>query len=133
MLVSEVCCYLTPHPELRHQECMSRYRRYCACTGVCQITSNMLGGPALRGSVHTYLRALASLHDSAEQGTPAWTAQYMAGGDLGSALRLDLAENGDGAKRRLGWYGRGRLVLLCVARGLVYLHDQRVRPWCIIY
>ena len=64
---------------------------------------------------------------------PAWTAQYMAGGDLGSALRLDLAENGDGAKRRLGWYGRGRLVLLCVARGLVYLHDQRVRPWCIIY
>ena len=55
-------------------------------------------------------------------------AQFMPGGDLGSALRRDLAENGDGAKRRLGWYSRGRIVLLCVARGLVYLHDQRVRP-----
>ena len=55
-------------------------------------------------------------------------AQFMPGGDLGSALRRDMVENGDGAKRRLGWYGRGRIVLLCIARGLVYLHDQRVRP-----
>ena len=53
--------------------------------------------------------------------------QYMAGGDLGTALSRDVAENGGGARRRLGWYGRGRVVLLCVARGLAYLHSERVR------
>ena len=51
----------------------------------------------------------------------------MAGGDLGSAISHDTAENGDGPQRRLGWYNRGRVVLLCVARGLVYLHHCRVR------
>ena len=49
----------------------------------------------------------------------------MAGGDLGSALHRDVSEHGPEA-RRLGWYSRGRVVLLCVARGLTYLHGQRV-------
>ena len=53
--------------------------------------------------------------------------QYMAGGDLGSAISRDIAENGMGPQRRLGWYARGRVVLLCVARGLAYLHSERVR------
>ncbi len=51
----------------------------------------------------------------------------MAGGDLGSAMSSDIEENGMGPRRRLGWYNRGRIVLLCVARGLVYLHHCRVR------
>ncbi len=51
----------------------------------------------------------------------------MAGGDLGSALDHDIKENGPGPGRRLGWYARGRVVLLCIARGLTYLHGERVR------
>ena len=57
----------------------------------------------------------------------AFYLQYMAGGDLGSALDRDIMENGPGEKRRLGWYKRGRIVLLCIARGLTYLHSERVR------
>ena len=49
----------------------------------------------------------------------------MAGGDLRNALDRDLAEHG--RRRRLGWYARGRVVLLCIARGLTYLHRERVR------
>lgn len=56
--------------------------------------------------------------------------QYMAGGDLGTAISQDIAEHGTGPQRRLGWYNRGRIVLLCVARGLVYLHHCRVRGAC---
>ena len=55
------------------------------------------------------------------------SSQYMAGGDLGSALDRDIMEHGPGEKRRLGWYKRGRVVLLCIARGLTYLHSERVR------
>ena len=58
---------------------------------------------------------------------PTLPLQYMAGGDLGTALSLDANE--DRAKRRLGWYARGRIVLLCVARGLAYLHSERVCCW----
>ena len=50
----------------------------------------------------------------------------MAGGDLGTALSRDAAEHGIRPQRRLGWYNRGRVVLLCVARGLVHLHHRRV-------
>ena len=57
---------------------------------------------------------------------PTLLLQYMAGGDLGTALSLDANEHEDRAKRRLGWYARGRIVLLCVARGLAYLHSERV-------
>ena len=42
-------------------------------------------------------------------------------------MSSDIEENGMGPRRRLGWYNRGRIVLLCVARGLVYLHHCRVR------
>ena len=52
----------------------------------------------------------------------------MAGGDLGTALDRDVMDNGPGGERRLGWYARGRVVLLCVARGLAYLHVNRARP-----
>ena len=52
--------------------------------------------------------------------------QFMAGGDLHSALQRDVEQNADG-ERSLGWYERGRLVLVGVARGLAYLHQQRVR------
>ena len=49
----------------------------------------------------------------------------MAGGDLRHALDRDMMKHG--RRRRLGWYERGRVVLLCVARGLTYLHSERVR------
>lgn len=54
------------------------------------------------------------------------SGQYMAGGDLRSALDQDAVESGAGEERRLGWYARGRVVLLCIARGLAYLHSERV-------
>ena len=54
------------------------------------------------------------------------SGQYMAGGDLRSALDQDAVESGLGGERRLGWYARGRVVLLCIARGLAYLHSERV-------
>ncbi len=49
----------------------------------------------------------------------------MAGGDLRSAIHRDLRESEGGGKRLLSWYGRGRGVLLGVARGLAYLHAQQ--------
>ncbi|KAK9831310.1 hypothetical protein WJX81_001003 [Elliptochloris bilobata] len=52
--------------------------------------------------------------------------EYMAGGDLGSALDADALQNGHGGARRLGWYARGRVILLCVVRGLTYLHRERL-------
>ncbi|KAK9831365.1 hypothetical protein WJX81_006002 [Elliptochloris bilobata] len=52
--------------------------------------------------------------------------EYMAGGDLGVAINDDVAENGDGVRLRLGWYAGGRAVLLCVARGLAYLHSEKL-------
>ena len=52
--------------------------------------------------------------------------QFMAGGDLCSAIQRDMGESERGGKRLLGWYGRGRVVLLGIARGLAYLHRQQV-------
>jgi len=65
--------------------------------------------------------------------------QYMAGGDLDSALACDLAENG-AADRRLRWYALGHSVVLSVARALDYLHTLqpavraagRMRPACVL-
>ncbi len=53
--------------------------------------------------------------------------QYMAGGDLCTALQRDMMQSERSGKRRLGWYGRGSNILVGVARGLAYLHEQRVR------
>ena len=53
--------------------------------------------------------------------------QYMAGGNLGTALQRDMMQSERSGKRRLGWYGRGCNILVGVARGLAYLHEQRVR------
>lgn len=47
--------------------------------------------------------------------------EYMQGGDLGMALAQDSPAN-----RRLGWYGNGAQIALNVARGLAYLHAQKV-------
>ena len=52
----------------------------------------------------------------------------MSGGDLGNALDRDMRDSEEsGSERRLGWYARGRVILLGVARGLTYLHSERVR------
>ena len=51
----------------------------------------------------------------------------MAGGDLAAAIKHDVLEHGTGPQRRLSWYNRGRIVLLWVVHGLVYLHHCRVR------
>jgi len=53
--------------------------------------------------------------------------QYMAGGDLRSALVRDITANGAGPNRCLGWYARGRRILVGVARGLVFMPSQGVR------
>ena len=48
-------------------------------------------------------------------------AEYMQGGDLGTALANDDPKN-----RRLSWYNHGSLIALEIARGLAYLHAQKV-------
>ena len=48
--------------------------------------------------------------------------EYMPGGDLGTALPNDTS-----SPRRLGWYQNGHLLALDIARGLAYLHAQKVR------
>ena len=58
---------------------------------------------------------------------PPAAPQYMAGGDLRDALVRDITTNGAGAGRCLGWYARGRRILVGVARGLVFMHSQGVR------
>lgn len=50
----------------------------------------------------------------------------MAGGNLGSAVNLDVEENGDGANRRLGWYDLGGKILMCIISGLVDMHELQV-------
>ena len=47
--------------------------------------------------------------------------EYMQGGDLGTALARDSPTN-----RRLGWYNNGIHIALSAARGLAYLHAQKV-------
>ena len=56
----------------------------------------------------------------------------MAGGDLRNALVRDIAANGAGTNRWLGWYARGRRILVDVVRGLVFMHSQGVSlPACL--
>ena len=55
--------------------------------------------------------------------------QYMAGGNLCSAIQRDVRQSERGGRRLLGWYKRGRIALIGVARGLAHLHKQRVRAW----
>lgn len=49
--------------------------------------------------------------------------EYAAGGTLMAKL---AADGMDGAPRRVGWYGRGRLLAHGVATGLAYLHAHKI-------
>ncbi|CAL5222010.1 g4300 [Coccomyxa viridis] len=55
------------------------------------------------------------------EGNVMMVTEYMQGGDLGTALAHD-----NPSARRLGWYQNGHLVALDIARGLAYLHAQKV-------
>ena len=52
--------------------------------------------------------------------------EYMQGGDLGTALARDTS-----SPRRLSWYNKGRHIALGIARGLLYLHAQKVTSLCL--
>ena len=81
----------------------------------------------VRMALYTLLARLSAVMGQVhETSFNTFALQYMAGGDLGSALDQDIMDNGPGVNRRLGWYARGRTVLLCVARGLAHLHSKRV-------
>eukprot|EP00884_Botryococcus_braunii_P017719 jgi/Botrbrau1/4630/Bobra.33_2s0002.1 len=47
--------------------------------------------------------------------------EYMPRGTLAKAMAMDR-----GPIRRTGWYSRGRQIALDVARGIAFLHDQRI-------
>ena len=78
--------------------------------------------PMLAGHIKVFSRESAPIPVGAFVGR-----QFMAGGDLCKALQRDMLQSERGGKRRLGWYGRGCNILVGVARGLAYLHEQRVR------
>ncbi len=46
--------------------------------------------------------------------------ELMEGGDLSTRIRKDTAK-----PRKTGWYQDGRYIALGIARGLVFLHDNR--------
>lgn len=55
---------------------------------------------------------------------PMLVLEYMEGGDLQSCILQDCYPNCTG---RFRWYKEGARVALDVAKGLVFLHEQKVR------
>ena len=54
---------------------------------------------------------------------PMLLLEYMEGGDLQSCIQRDCYPNPIG---QFWWYDKGRQVALDVAKGLVFLHEQKV-------
>lgn len=54
---------------------------------------------------------------------PMLVLEFMEGGDLQSCILQDCYPNCSGQMR---WYNRGGRVALDVAKGLVFLHEQKV-------
>ncbi|CAK0786624.1 hypothetical protein CVIRNUC_009838 [Coccomyxa viridis] len=69
---------------------------------------------------HSHVIMYLGMASNAE-GQVMMVMEYMQGGDLGTALARDTS-----SPRRLGWYSRGRHIALGIARGLMYLHAQKV-------
>ncbi|KAK9825364.1 hypothetical protein WJX81_004084 [Elliptochloris bilobata] len=59
-----------------------------------------------------------------ESQPPMLVMEYMAGGDLFSALQSSV--QGSGAAHPLSWWRRGRSIALGIARGLHFLHSEHV-------
>ena len=55
---------------------------------------------------------------------PALVLEYMEGGDLLAAIQRDSYPEPFG---QFGWYGKGAQIALDVAKGLVFLHKNKVR------
>jgi len=73
----------------------------------------------------SYDRNMVQLYGACLDSTcPMLVLEYMEGGDLQSCILQDCYPNSIGAFR---WYKKGGRVALDVAKGLVFLHEQKVR------
>lgn len=54
---------------------------------------------------------------------PSLELEYMQGGDLQNAIEQDVFPDYVG---QLGWYAKGRCIALDIAKGLVFLHKNKV-------
>ena len=139
MIVSEVCC---PECFVLHQ--MMRYfleavgsvfctcclHRFCDANRLQRLAVHCAKcqGHALYAAVSCMPLAVMLQDTGTQNLSHAFDcAQFMADGNLETALLHDNGADRPGGKRRLGWYECGGVILLCVARGLAYLHAKRVR------
>ena len=73
----------------------------------------------------SYDRNMVQLYGAClDSSSPMLVLEYMEGGDLQSCILQDCYPNTIGAFR---WYKKGGRVALDVAKGLVFLHEQKVR------
>ena len=59
-----------------------------------------------------------------DPGFPLLVLEYMEGGDLFDTIQRDAFPDPQGA---FGWYGKGGSIALDIAKGLVFLHQNKVR------
>ena len=60
-----------------------------------------------------------------DPGFPSLVLEYMEGGDLQHAIQKDAWPQPSG---QLSWYGKGGRIALDIAKGLVFLHKNKVSP-----
>ena len=60
-----------------------------------------------------------------DPGFPMLVLEYMEGGDLQSCIQQDCYPTPQG---QFTWYSKGAQIALDVAKGIVFLHEQKVSP-----